>query len=107
MSATGGQPGAVGSMGSVEVEWHLREVARAIQDPSTPTSPELFRIVLIGLAEIVRQTVDHRSQAPAQAPILFRDHIVSEAAHMWESRIREAMRAIADGQRRAEQGGEP
>lgn len=112
MSGTAnGQPGPIGSMVSVsaEVEWHLREIAGAISDAAVPISQELLRIVLAGLAEVVRRVVARQGEVSAAPPILFRDHIVSEAAHMWERRIREAMRQAADTDRhhQAEQAGEP
>ncbi len=106
MTTATGQPGPIGSTVSVEVEWHLREVAQAIRDASVPVSPELLRIVLTGLAEVVRRIVARQGEASAVPPILFRDHIVSEAAHMWEQRIREAIRTAADRHHQAEQAGE-
>jgi hypothetical protein len=83
---------AVASSVSAEVEWHLGEVAKAIRAAPAPICEELLRTVLSGFAEIVRQLVQRREEAPAAAPFLFADHVVSEAAHMWESRIREATR---------------
>jgi hypothetical protein len=81
---------AMASSVSAEVEWHLGEVARAICAAPAPIGEELLRTVLTGFAEIVRQLVQRREEAPAAAPFLFADQVVSEAAHMWESRIREA-----------------
>jgi len=106
MTTANGQPGPIGSTAAVEVEWHLREVAQAIRDASAPIGPELLRVALTGLAEVVRRIVERQGEAPAPPPILFRDHIVSEAAHMWEQRIREAIRTAVHQQHQAEQAGE-
>jgi hypothetical protein len=89
---TNGRAGAAAPSVAAEVEWHLAEVARAVSGAPAPIGGELLRTVLTGFAEIVRQLVQRREEAPAAAPFLFADHVVSEAAHMWESRIREATR---------------
>jgi len=75
---------------SVEVEWHLREAARAIREGPAPIDPDLLRVALTGLAEIVHQIVERQREIPAPAPTLFADDVVAEAAHMWVWRIRQA-----------------
>ncbi len=75
---------------SVEVEWHLREAARAIRDSPTPIDPHLLRVTLTGLAAIVHEIVERQGEVPAPPPTLFADEIVAEAAHMWVWRIRQA-----------------
>jgi hypothetical protein len=89
---TNGRADAATPSVSARVEWHLSEVARAVRAAPAPIGGELLRTVLTGFAEIVRQLVQRGEEAPAAAPFLFADQVVSEAAHMWESRIREATR---------------
>jgi hypothetical protein len=75
---------------SVEVEWHLREAARAIRDGPTPLDPDLLRVTLTGLGELVHEIVERQREVAAPPPALFTDDIVAEAARIWVWRIRQA-----------------
>jgi hypothetical protein len=102
-----GRFGALGPSLPDEVEQHLSEAARAIRDAPAPIGPELLTAALTGFAEVFRQIVERREEAPAAAPFLFGSPVVSEAAQMWQSRIREATRDIPYHQLDVEQADEP
>jgi len=77
-----------------EVQWHLSEIAKAVNREPAPLNPDLLRIILRGLAELCRLAYERGHEAPVVPPSLFRDSpAVSEALHTWEAHLRAALTA--------------
>lgn len=80
----------------LDIDQHLKAVSRLLRTAPMLFSPELFRVVLLDLADVVASVADHANEAPAPPPFLFRDRIVCEALHLWEQQMRRALLTAVD-----------